>query len=143
MTVQAILDRKGSNVFSIHPDATVKDAADQMRERGVAALVVQSDHVIKGIVSERDVVSAVSRFGERALSMTVGDIFTLTIITIAPDDSINHATSLMTRHHVRQLPVIADGRLLGIISIGDIVKHRLDDLETESNSLRDLYFIAR
>jgi CBS domain-containing protein len=142
MTIQNILDRKGSKVFTIRPTATVKNAVDQMRERGVAALVVKSGDAIAGIVSERDVVSAISRFGEHALSMTVKDVLTLTIITIAPGDSIKRAMNLMTRHRVRQLPVIADGRLAGIVSVGDIVKQRLDDLETESNVLCDVYIAA-
>jgi CBS domain-containing protein len=142
MTIQNILDRKGSKVFTIRPTATVKNAVDQMRERGVAALVVENGGAIMGIVSVRDVVSAASRFGERALSMTVKDILSLTVVTVAPDDSIRRAMSLMTRHRVRQLPVIADGGLAGIVSVCDIVKQRLDDLETESNVLREVYIAA-
>ena len=142
MTIQNILERKGTKVFTIQPIATVKTAADQMRERGVAALVVESGGTIMGIVSERDIVSALSRFGENALLMTVKQILTLAIITIAPHDSIKRAMSLMTRHRVRQLPVIEDGRLAGIVSVGDVVKQRLDDLETESNVLRDVYIAA-
>ena len=142
MTIQNILERKGSKVFTIQPTATVKEAVDQMRERGVAALVVESRGAIMGIVSERDIVNALSRFEERALSMSVKDILTLAIITVAPHDSIKRAMSLMTRHRVRQLPVIEDGRLTGIVSVGDVVKQRLDDLETESNVLRDVYIAA-
>ena len=142
MTIQNILDRKGSRVFTIRPAATVKNAVDQMSERGVAALVVKSGDAIAGIVSERDVVNALSRFGEHALSMTVKDILTLFIITLAPRDSLTRAMNLMTRHRVRQLPVIADGRLAGIVSVGDVVKQRLGDLETESNVLRDVYIAA-
>jgi len=142
MTIQNILDRKGRTVFSIPPNATVKNAVDQMREHGVAALVAKSGDAIMGVVSERDVVVAVSRFGGRALSMAVKDILTRTIVTVAPDDRIKHAMSLMTLRRVRQLPVIADGRLVGIVSIGDVVKHRLEDLETESNVLRDVYIAA-
>ena len=142
MTVRNILERKGSNVFTIQPTAKVKEAADQMRERGVAALVVESGGAIVGIVSERDIVNALSRFRERALSMSVKEILSLAIVTVAPQDSIKRAMSLMTRHRVRQLPVIEDGRLAGIVSVGDIVKQRLDDLETESNVLRDVYIAA-
>jgi CBS domain-containing protein len=142
MTIQNILDRKGTKVFTIHPTATVRHAADQMRERGVAALVVESGGAIMGIVSERDIVNAMSRFGEHALSMSVKEILTLAIITVTPGDSIKRAMSLMTRHRVRQLPVIAEGRLAGIVSVGDVVKQRLDDLEAESNVLRDVYIAA-
>lgn len=142
MTVRNILERKGSKVFTVKPTATVKEAVDEMRERGVAALVVESGGAIMGIVSERDIVNALSRFRERALSMSVKEILTLAIVTVAPNDSIKRAMSLMTRHRVRQLPVIEDGRLAGIVSVGDIVKQRLDDLETESNVLRDVYIAA-
>ena len=142
MTIQNILERKGSKVFTIQPTATVKEAVNQMRERGVAALVVVSRGAIMGIVSERDIVNALSRFEEHALSMSVKDILTLAIVTVAPHDSIKRAMSLMTRHRVRQLPVINDGRLAGIVSVGDVVKQRLDDLETESNVLRDVYIAA-
>ncbi len=142
MTIQNILDRKGTKVFTIRPTATVRNAADQMRERGVAALVVESGGAIMGIVSERDIVNAMSRFGEHALSMSVKEILTLAIVTVTPGDSIKRAMSLMTRHRVRQLPVIAEGRLAGIVSVGDVVKQRLDDLEVESNVLRDVYIAA-
>jgi CBS domain-containing protein len=142
MTIQNILDRKGTKVFTIRPTATVRNAADQMRERGVAALVVESGGAIMGIVSERDIVNAMSRFGEHALSMSVKEVLTLAIVTVTPGDSIKRAMSLMTRHRVRQLPVIAEGRLAGIVSVGDVVKQRLDDLEAESNVLRDVYIAA-
>jgi CBS domain-containing protein len=142
MTIQNILDRKGTKVFTIRPTATVRNAADQMRERGVAALVVESGGAIMGIVSERDIVNAMSRFGEHALSMSVKEILTLAIVTVTPGVSIKRAMSLMTRHRVRQLPVIAEGRLAGIVSVGDVVKQRLDDLEVESNVLRDVYIAA-
>lgn len=142
MTIQNILDRKGAKVFTIRPTATMRTAADQMRERGVAALVVESGGAIMGIVSERDIVNALSRFGEHALSMSVKEILTLAIITVTPNDSIKRAMSLMTRHRVRQLPVIAEGRLAGIVSVGDVVKQRLDDLEAESSVLRDVYIAA-
>jgi CBS domain-containing protein len=142
MTIQSILNRKGSSVFTIEPTATVKNAVDQLRERGVAALVVRNGNEIIGMVSERDVVSALSRFGERALSMSVKNVMTLAVITVAPDDSIKRAMSLMTRQRLRQLPVIAEGKLAGIVSVGDIVKQRLDELQTESNVLRDVYIAA-
>jgi len=142
MTIQSILDRKGSAVFTTLPTATVKDASDQMRKHCVAALVIQSGNAIMGIASEHDIVSAISRFGSLALSMSVMDVLTRTLITVAPDDSIKRTMSLMTRHRVRQLPVIVSGNLVGIVSIGDVVKHRLEDLELESNVLRDAYIAA-
>jgi len=142
MSIQAILDRKGPEVITIHATATLRSAADRMRERSIAALVVKSGDAIAGLILERDIVHAVSRHGEQALSMPVLDVMTHTTITVAPDDTLKRAMSLMTHHRVRHLPVIANGKLVGIVSIGDVVKHRLEDLETESNVLRDAYIAA-
>ena len=108
----------------------------------IAALVVKSGDAIAGLISERDIVHAVSRHGERALSMAVLEVVAHDTITVAPDDTLKRAMSLMTHHRVRHLPVIANGKLVGIVSIGDVVKHRLEDLETESNVLRDAYIAA-
>jgi CBS domain-containing protein len=142
MNVQNVLDRKGADVITIHPIETVRRAADRMRERGIAALVVKSGDAINGLISERDLVHAVSRHGERALSMSVLDIMGPAAITIAPADNLKRAMSLMTYHHARHLLVMANGKLVGIVSIGDVVKYRLEDLETESNVLRDAYIAA-
>jgi CBS domain-containing protein len=139
MSIQAILDRKGPEVITIHASATLRSAANRMRERSIAALVVKSGDAIAGLILERDIVHAVSRHGEQALSMPVLDAMTHTTITVAPDDTLKRAMSLMTHHRVRHLPVIANDKLVGIVSIGDVVKHRLEDLETESNVLRDAY----
>lgn len=141
--IQNILDRKGGEVITIRATETVKSAADRMREHGIAALAVKSGDVIKGLISERDIVQAVSQHGEGALSMAVLDVATHAIVTVAPSDSLKRAMSLMTNHRVRHLPVIANGDLVGIVSIGDVVKLRLEDLETESNVLRDAYIAAR
>ena len=143
MTIQDILRKKGKEVFTIRPSATVKAAADHMRQHGVAALVATLGDTIVGLVSERDVVNAIAHFGEPALAMSVNDILPPQIVTVAPSDSIKRAMNLMTHHRVRQLPVIAEGKLAGIVSIGDVVKYRLEDLETESNVLRDTYIAAR
>ena len=142
MSIQAILDRKGAEVITILATATVRSAAARMRERSIAALVVKSGDAIAGLKSERDIVHAVSRHGERALSMAVLEVVAPDTITVAPDDTLKRAMSLMTHHRVRHLPVIAIGKLVGIVSIGDVVKHRLEDLETESNVLHDAYIAA-
>jgi CBS domain-containing protein len=142
MTIQNILNHKCRDVRVIRPSAPVKTAADHMRAFGVASLVAKSGDTVMGIVSERDIVGAVSRFGEPALSKPVKDILPKTIVTIAPGDSVKRAMRLMTLHHVRHLAVMEGGTLVGIVSIGDVVKHRLEDLETESNVLRDAYIAA-
>ena len=143
MSIQSILDRNRAEVVTIRPTDTVKDAADRMRAYNIAALVVKSGAAFTGLISDREIVHAVSRNGERALHMAVREIVTHPTITIAPDDTLKRAMSLMTHHRVRHLPVIADGKLVGMVSIGDVVKHRLEDLETESNVLRDAYMAAR
>jgi CBS domain-containing protein len=142
MSIQSILDRKGAEVVTIRAIETIKSAADRMRARSVAALVVISGDAIAGLISERDIVHAISLHGERALSMAVQDVVSHTIITVAPDDTLKRAMSLMTNHRMRHLPVFADSKLVGIVSIGDVVKHRLEELETESNVLRDAYIAA-
>jgi CBS domain-containing protein len=142
MSIQNILDRNRAEVITIRATETVKSAADRMQARGIAALVVTRGDAIAGLISERDIVHAVSVHGERALSMEVREIAPHTIITVAPTDTLKRAMSLMTNHRVRHLPVFADGKLVGIVSIGDVVKHRLEELETESNVLRDAYIAA-
>jgi CBS domain-containing protein len=143
MSIQNILDRKGAEVVTIRATDTVQSAADRMREHGIAALLVKSGDAITGLISEREIVHAVSRHGEGALSLAVLDVVSRAIVKIAPSDSLKRAMSLMTTHRVRHLPVIADGNLVGIVSIGDVVKVRLEDLETETNVLRDAYMAAR
>lgn len=142
MSIRAILDRKGDRVRTIRATAPVKTAADTMRREGIAALVVTSGEEIVGIVSERDIVHALSREGDRVLERTVRDILSRTIVTVSPGDSIKLAMRLMTDRRVRHLPVMDEGRLAGIVSIGDVVRYRLEDLETESNVLRDAWIAA-
>jgi CBS domain-containing protein len=142
MSIQSILDRNRAEVVRIGLNDTLKSAADQMRAHNIAALVVKSGAAVTGLISDREIVHAVSRNGGRALHMAVLEIVTHPAITIAPDDTLKRAMSLMT-HRVRHLPVIANGKLVGIVSIGDVVRHRLEDLETESNVLRDAYMAAR
>jgi CBS domain-containing protein len=143
MGIQSILDHKGSGVITISRHSTLKDAAEQMVNNGIAALVVTSGDVIVGITSEREIVHAIARHGEAALAMPVMEAFAPGIFPIDPQDSLKHAMNLMTRHRVRHLPVVDDGKLIGIVSIGDIIKRRVDDLEMESNVLRDVYIAAR
>ena len=142
MNIQAILDRKGAEVITILATATVRNAADRMRERSIAVLVVKSGDAITGLISETGIVHAVSRHGERALSMAVLEVMTHATITVAPEDTLKRAMGLMTHDRIRHLPVIANGKIVGIVSIGDVVKYRLEDLETESNVLRDAYIAA-
>ena len=139
MNVESILRQKGTEVATITPEASIKRAADWLRAKNVGALVVTSSDAVLGIISERDIVRAFSQYGESVASMQIKDIMTHGLITASPGDDLTHLMRLMTRHRVRHMPVVGNGKLAGIISIGDVVKHRLDDLELEANVLRDVY----
>jgi len=142
MTVETILKQKGAEVATIGPDASVKRAADWLHARNIGTLVVMGDQGILGLISEREIVHAFSRYGEAVATLRVKDVMKYGATTVVPEDSINRVMNLMTRHRVRHMPVLRDGKLAGIISIGDVVKHRLDDLELEANVLRDAYIAA-
>jgi predicted transcriptional regulator len=139
MNVGNILAQKGADVATIRPDASIKRAADWLRAKNIGALVVAEDDAVLGIISERDIVRAFSVYGEPVASMLVKDIMTHGLITVAPEDDLNRVMRLMTMHRVRHVPVLRNGKLAGMISIGDVVKRRLDDLELETNVLRDVY----
>ena len=139
MNVESILAQKGTDVTTIQAEAGVKRATDWLSAKNIGALVVARDDAVLGIISERDIVHAFSQYGEAVASMSVKDIMTHGFITVTPGDDLNRAMRLMTQHRVRHLPVLRNGKLAGIISIGDVVKHRLDDLELETKVLRDVY----
>lgn len=143
MTIESILRRKGTDVTTIAPDATIKRAADWLRAKNIGALVVTRDNAVLGLISEREIVHAFSRYGEAAGSMAVKDIMQYGVTTVSPDESVNRVMNLMTHHRVRHLPVLSGGKLAGIVSIGDVVKYRLEDLELETNLLRDVYTAGR
>ena len=143
MSIESILRRKGTSVTTITPDASIKRAADWLRAKNIGALVVTSETAILGLISEREIVHAFSRFGEGAGSMPVKEVMQYGVTTVSPDDSVNRVMNLMTHHRVRHMPVLRGGKLAGIVSIGDVVKHRLEDLELETNVLRDVYSAAR
>jgi CBS domain-containing protein len=104
MTIQGLLGSKSADVFTIRATETVKRAAEQMRQHAISALVVKDDDAIKGIISERDIVYAVSRCGEAAISLAVSDLMSHAMVTVAPGDSIKRAVSLMVRHRARICP---------------------------------------
>jgi CBS domain-containing protein len=143
MTIQSILRKKGGSVEMIAPTATVKAAIDRMQHKNIAALVVSDRDAIIGIVSERGILHALSRQAKSPEAVLVEEAMSRTMITVAPDDSVRHAMNLMTQHRVRHLPVMRDGVLVGIVSIGDVVKDRLEDLQIETNVLRDVYIAGR
>jgi CBS domain-containing protein len=143
MTIESILRRKGTDVTTIAPEASVKTAAGWLRAKNIGALVVTSENAVVGLISEREIVDALSRYGETTGAMLVKEIMKYGVSTVSPDESVNRVMNLMTHHRVRHMPVLRGGKLIGIVSIGDIVKHRLEDLELETNILRDAYNAAR
>ena len=142
MSVENILRQKGADVATIAPDVSVKRAADWLHAKNIGSLVVTRGDAILGLVSEREIVHAVSRYGEAVTSIPVSEIMRRGVITVSPTETVSQVMSLMTRHRVRHMPVLRDGKIAGIISIGDVVKLRLGDLELENNVLRDAYIAA-
>ena len=138
MTVRAILDLKGRDVTTITPDKTLGDAASLLSQHKIGALVVTgADRRVTGVLSERDIVKAVSAGGAAALEEKITARMTREVITCGPQDTMAELMGHMTAGRFRHLPVVENGRLVGIISIGDVVKHRLAEMERESSALRD------
>lgn len=144
MSIQSILDRKHGCTLKICYEASVKQAADLLRNRSTAALVVSRGEEIVGIVSERDIVIALSRFGEPALYMPVGAVVGQEmVVAISPDSRARAAMSLMMQYRVRHLLVIDKGTSVGILSISDLVPHCLDDLGLGQNALPDARLVTQ
>jgi CBS domain-containing protein len=143
MSIESILSRKGTDVTTIGPEANIKSAAGWLRAKNIGALVVTSGNAVLGLISEREVVDAFSRYGESAGSMPVKEIMQRGVTTVSPDESVNRVMNLMTHHRVRHMPVLRGSKLAGIVSIGDVVKYRLEELELETNVLRDVYNTSR
>ena len=138
MRVKDILNRKGSAVATFDPDASVADAVATLHERRIGAVVVSADDAsISGILSERDVVGALATMGPAVLTATVRQIMTAEVLTCEPEDELRSLAITMTDKRFRHMPVVVDGKLAGIVSIGDVVKHRVDELQTEHDQLMD------
>jgi CBS domain-containing protein len=141
MNVETILRNKGNWVATIRPDATVAAAVDMLNRERIGAIVVSRDgEAVDGILSERDVVIALAEDGADLLPRPVAEIMTRSVVTCGPSDTVGELMAEMTNRRIRHFPVVADGRLIGIVSIGDLVKNRLDEVEFEARSMRS--FIA-
>jgi CBS domain-containing protein len=140
--VENILHSKGWTVETVSGGASMAQAVHRLTSAGIGALVVSDDgETVDGILTERDVVWALSRQGGNLLDLSVAECMTRGIPVCTPETTVQEAMGEMTRRRQRHLPVVKEGKLCGLISLGDVVKHRLDELELEANVLRDAYFI--
>jgi len=144
MQVHDLLDRKGSSVETTKPGSTVVVAVSQMRLRGVGALVVSEDgRSIDGILDERTIVWSFAHHSRALADLHVRDIMRRQVVTCAPTDSLKDVMAKMTVNRVRHLPVVERGALVGLVSIGDTVKSRLEELELETSVLHDIALARR
>jgi CBS domain-containing protein len=144
MKVASILKSKGSSVATTPPSTTIFTVTWDLKLKGIGALVVSDDDgdTVLGLISERDIVRGLTEHGPKLLALPVSRVMTSPVITCTPDDSITTVMGQMTRSRLRHIPVVDGGRLCGIVSIGDVVKHRLDELEMEGNILRETLFVS-
>jgi CBS domain-containing protein len=138
MTVRAILTLKGRDCVTIAPDATLKDAAQSMARHKIGSLVITgAERRVVGILSERDIVAALAAHGESALTRQVGSFMTREVVTCGEDETIPSLMQRMTAGRFRHVPVVERGALVGIVSIGDVVKHRVAELERDHDALKE------
>jgi CBS domain-containing protein len=144
MQIDRILRTKGPTVATVSPSATIGDAARDLARHGVGALVVSSDgERIEGILSERDIARGVGLHGADVLTRRVDELMTRDVATCSMRDTVDDLAEIMTTRRVRHLPVVHDGRLAGIVSIGDVVKNRLDELQIEAQTLHEYILTGR
>ena len=143
MTVKAILSRKGNDVLTIEPNATLEAAIKMLADHKIGAIVITgADRQVTGILSERDIVRAFAANGAAALDVQVGQVMTRKVMTCDEAETISSLMERMTQGKFRHLPVVEHGRLAGIVSIGDVVKYRLEEMEKESSALREYILTA-
>ncbi len=138
MTVASILSEKGREVVTADVDTPLAAIVETLATRRIGAIVVtQSNGKVCGIISERDVVREIADKGVGVLDGPVSTCMTSKVVSCGENDTINHVMTVMTRHRFRHLPVIADGRLTGIVSIGDVVKRRMEQIERDAEEMRN------
>ena len=143
MTVGAILNEKGNSVVSTEPDATLGQVCTLLQKHRIGAvMVLDKNEDIAGILSERDVVRAIGGEGSAALERPTREFMTTTVETCVEDDTINKAMSRMTKGRFRHLPVLRSGQIIGVISIGDVVKWRIEQVEREAEEMRSYIAMA-
>ena len=137
MRIADVLRNKGASVATITPETSVAGLLTELTVHNIGAMVVVSPDGRVGIVSERDVVRKLHELGAELLRRPVSEIMTTFVATCTPDDSVDHLSALMTEKRVRHIPVLENGKLVGIVSIGDVVKQRMEEMETEQRALQD------
>lgn len=142
MTIAEILRNHGSDIYTAAPDEPVKDIAARLAEKRIGALPVVDNGSVIGIFSERDVIYGLAAHGPALLEMAVREVMTAPAITVTEDTPILSALSLMTRRRIRHLPVTDGSNLKGFVSIGDLVKHRIERIEAEAAAMRDYIQMA-
>jgi len=143
MTVKAIVCRKGTDVVTIDPTASLASAAKTLATHRIGAVIITgADRQVVGILSERDIVRALAERGSSALEEPVGQVMTRKVVTCSETDTVGEIMERMTAGKFRHLPVVERGRLAGLISIGDVVKYRLEQMEHESKALHEYILTA-
>ena len=137
MRIQTILANKSSDVVTILPDVSISAAAAVMRDHRIGAVVVADGPELLGILSERDIVRGLAAHGNGCLDMQASELMSHPVVTCTPEDSIDGAMATMTEKRFRHLPVMANGRMQGIVSIGDIVKSKIEHIEQEAAEMRN------
>ena len=137
MTVRSILDTKGHNIQSVEPDAKLSAAVKILGERKIGAVLVMSQGKVDGILSERDIVRVLAERGAKVLDEPVSSVMTRKVVSCRQSDTVGGIMEMMTIGKFRHLPVLEDGKVVGLISIGDVVKWRVQEYEREQEALRD------
>lgn len=137
MGVAHIINEKGRDVVTIAPDASLAEVAAILAEKRIGAVVVVESSQIRGILSERDIVRALAKHGGEVLTKSAAQCMTAKVVTCRPEDTINQVMQKMTSGRFRHLPVVEHGKLAGIVSIGDVVKRRLEEVEREADQIRE------
>lgn len=144
MLVSDILKSKGARVQSVTSTISLGALAAKLKAARVGVMIVSDDgKTLNGIISERDIVNAMADKGDTVCGLRVGDVCTKGVLTCERNSAISDVARLMTTRRIRHVPVVEDGEIVGIVSIGDVLKHRLDEVQMEANVLRDVAIAAR
>ncbi len=136
MTIGRLIQGREAAVLSCRTDTLVHEAIAMLAERQIGAMPVVDDGGLAGMFSERDVIYGLHQHGPQVLSQTVGNVMTAPAVTVEPETTVLQALSLMTRRRIRHLPVLSGGTMVGLVSIGDLVKHRIDQIQSEAEVMR-------